>query len=594
MSRRQVSRLIAAACAATVAAGWAGAPAQTQGAGAQPGVAEGRSRNDTRTRPDLGPNVIVFDRSMTSEAIQSRLDQILAQQERAQFGDGRYALLFAPGTYRVDVNVGYYTQVLGLGLLPDDTVIAGAVHAEADWMGGNATLNFWRGAENLAVDPAGGSDRWAVSQAAPYRRMHLRGDLVLDDGGWSSGGFFADVRVDGVVSSGSQQQWYARNTELGSWVGSNWNMVFQGVAHGPAGSFPQPPYTTLATTPVVREKPFLYVDRAGRYRVFVPALRTSSAGTSWGHGRAAGTSLPLTRFHVVKAGATAASINAALARGLHLLVTPGIYPLDDTIRITRADTVVLGLGLATLQADEGVMALSVADVSGVKIAGLLIEAGTTSSPTLIEVGPAGSSHHHAANPTSLHDLFFRVGGVHAGKATVSLRINSHDVIGDHLWLWRADHGSGVGWTANTADTGLVVNGDDVTMYGLFVEHYQKQQTIWNGERGRTFFYQNELPYDPPDQASWMDGSSRGYAAYKVGDAVTTHEAWGLGSYCFFRTNPQVVLDHAFEAPTLATVRFRSLTTVSLGGGVGTIAHIINDAGDPASSGHTLATLTSYP
>jgi hypothetical protein len=210
------------------------------------------------------------------------------------------------------------------------------------------------------------------------------------------------------------------------------------------------------------------------------------------------------------------------------------------------------------------------------------------------VGPAGSTRDHAANPTSLHDLFVRIGGPHAGRAKVSLRIHSHDVIGDNLWLWRGDHGSGIGWTANTADTGLVVEGDDVTMYGLFVEHYQKHQTIWNGERGRTFFYQNELPYDPPDQASWMDGTSRGYAAYKVGDGVASHEAWGLGSYCYFRSNPSVVLERAFEAPARPTVRFRNMTTVSLGGGVGTIAHVINEAGDPVSSARTMATVTSYP
>jgi hypothetical protein len=127
------------------------------------------------------------------------------------------------------------------------------VHVEADWFGGNATHNFWRGAENLTVEPVGGGDRWAVSQAAPYRRVHVRGDLLLDDGGWSSGGFFADVRVDGAVRSGSQQQWYSRGSRFGSWVGSNWNMVFQGVVGAPPTSFPTPPHTTLPHAPVVRE-----------------------------------------------------------------------------------------------------------------------------------------------------------------------------------------------------------------------------------------------------------------------------------------------------------------------------------------------------
>ena len=118
-------------------------------------------------------------------------------------------------------------------------------------------------------------------------------------------------------------------------------------------------------------------------------------------------------------------------------------------------------------------------------------------------------------------------GAHVGKATVSLQVNSNNVLGDHMWIWRADHGNAgtFGWTVNTADTGMVVNGNNVTMEGLFVEHYQKYQVIWNGNGGRTYFFQNEMPYDPPNQAAWMNGATRGYAAYKVADSVTTHEAW---------------------------------------------------------------------
>ncbi|MEU7413024.1 RICIN domain-containing protein [Streptomyces sp. NPDC042638] len=543
--------------------------------------------------PDLGPNVALFDPSMSSAAIQSRLDSIFQQQETNQFGSQRYAVLFKPGTYNADVNVGFYTQVLGLGLTPDAVNVNGAVHAEADWFQGNATQNFWRGAENLSVTPANGGDRWAVSQAAAYRRMHLRGNLALDDGGWSSGGYLADSKIDGQVNSGSQQQWLTRNSQLGSWTGSNWNMVFVGSQGVPGTSFPNPPYTTVAQSPVTREKPFLYVDGSGQYQVFVPSTRTASTGTSWANGSPAGSSLPLSRFYVVKPGATAAAINSALAAGQNLLVTPGVYHLDQTLRVTRPDTVVLGLGLATFVPDNGVTAMSVADVDGVKIAGLLFDAGTTSSKTLVEVGPAGSSASHAADPTSLHDVYFRVGGAGVGKAATSLVVNSDNVIGDHMWIWRADHGSGVGWTSNTADTGLVVNGDDVTMYGLFVEHFQKYQTVWNGNGGRTYFFQNEMPYDPPNQAAWMNGSTQGYAAYKVADSVTSHQAYGLGSYCYFNVNPGVTAAHAIEAPNNANVRFTSMVTVSLGG-TGTISHVVNSTGGPSNAGSNVANLKSYP
>jgi hypothetical protein len=260
----------------------------------------------------------------------------------------------------------------------------------------------------------------------------------------------------------------------------------------------------------------------------------------------------------------------------------------------RANTIVLGLGLATLIPAGGASAITVDDVGGVTLAGLLIDAGPTSSPVLVRVGQRRSSASHATNPTLLSDLFVRVGGAGVGRAEVSVEINSADVIGDHLWLWRADHGDGVGWTSNTAANGLVVNGRNVTMYGLFVEHYQGDQVVWNGERGRTYMFQNEMPYDVPAQAEWTSGAARGFAAYRVDGSVRRHEAWGLGSYCYFRTNPDVVADRAFDAPAAAGVRFRNMVTVSLGGGKGTIAHVINDLGAAARAQATVQKLASGP
>ncbi|WP_206685949.1 hypothetical protein [Kribbella qitaiheensis] len=403
----------------------------------------------------------------------------------------------------------------------------------------------------------------------------------------------ADTVVDGQIRSGSQQQWISRNTNWGSWTGQNWNMVFVGAQNAPAGTFPNPPYTKVAQTPVVREKLYLYVDAAGNYQVFVPALKSNSAGPGWVGGKPAGQSLPISQFYIVKPGATAATINAQLAAGKDLLFTPGVYRLSDTLRINRADTVVLGLGLATLMPTSGTPSITVADVDGVKIAGLLIDAAPTNSPLLMELGPTGSSANHSANPTSLSDVYFRIGGAAVGKATETLRINSNNVIIDHTWLWRGDHSFGVGWTSNTAATGLVVNGNDITAYGLFVEHYQKYQTIWNGNGGRTYFYQNEMPYDPPNQAAWMNGSTRGYAAYKVADSVTTHEAWGLGSYCVFNDDPSIVADRAFEVPNKPGVKFHSMVTVSLGG-EGTISHVINNTGGPSDSATNVAQWVNYP
>ncbi|MEV4316304.1 RICIN domain-containing protein [Actinocrispum sp. NPDC049592] len=545
---------------------------------------------------DLGPNTFIFDPSMSAASIQSRLNQVFSQQERNQFGTNRYALLFKPGTYNVDANIGFFTQIAGLGFSPDNVTINGAVHVEADWFPPqNATQNFWRSAENLSVNPNGGLDRWAVSQAAPYRRMHVRGNLALDDGGWASGGWMSDTKIDGQVRSGSQQQWITRNSTIGSWSGANWNMVWVGTQGAPGTSFPEPGYTNVGNTPLVREKPFLYIDNAGAYNVFVPGLRSNSSGISWA-GTQPGQSLPIDQFFIVKPGATAAQINAQLAAGKNLLFSPGVYHLNQTLNVTRPDTVVLGLGLATLQPDNGVTAMNVADVDGVKLAGLLIDANTTNSQTLMQIGPAGSGADHAANPTSMHDVFFRIGGAVSGRATQSLVINSNNVIGDHTWIWRADHDDNngtVGWTKNTAQNGLIVNGNNVTFYGLFVEHFQQYNVIWNGNGGRTYFFQNELPYDPPNQAAYMNGSTRGWAAYKVGNNVTSHEAWGLGSYAYFNVNPSVVAERSFEVPNTPNVKFHNMITVSLGG-TGTINHVINSTGDAARSGHTEATVNNYP
>jgi hypothetical protein len=552
---------------------------------------------DNPGNPDLGPNVTVFDPSMSQATIQNKLNSVFNAQVSNQFGDARYALLFKPGSYDVDANVGFFTQVAGLGLVPDQVNINGHVHVEADWWpdgSQNATQNFWRSAEGLSVTPPDGQDRWAVSQAAPYRRMHVRGNLALSDGGWSSGGFIADSKVDGQIQAGSQQQFLTRNSQMSSWTDRNWNHVFVGSPGAPATNFDNK-YTTVDSAPVVAEKPYLYVDGTGAYQVFVPSVRTDTSGTTWAGGAPAGTSLPISTFYVVKPGDTAATINAALTAGKNLLVTPGVYHLNQTLNVTRAGTVVLGLGLATFMPDGGVDAMHVADVNGVRVAGLLFDAGTTNSQILLQVGPAGSSADHAADPTVLSDVFVRVGGSVAGKATVSVEVNSDDVIGDHAWIWRADHSDNGtnGWDRNTARNGLIVNGDDVTFYGLFVEHYQQYQTIWNGNGGRTYFYQNEMPYDPPNQAAYMNGSTQGWAAYKVGDAVTKHEAWGLGSYCYFNVNPSVVNARAFEAPVNSGVKFHFLITVSLGG-VGTISRVINNTGDAANSGHRESPLASFP
>jgi hypothetical protein len=433
---------------------------------------------------------------------------------------------------------------------------------------------------------------WAVSQGTSFRRVHVKGPLSLADGGFSSGGFVVDSLIDGQVNSGSQQQFFTRNTDWGSWTGGVWNMVFVGDGKPPLGAWPGSPYTVVTKTPVIREKPFLFIDTLGNYFVMVPGLRSDTQGVSWAVGAPMGTPVSTDLFYVATAGKdTAATLNTALGQGKNLLFTPGIYHLASSLQVSRAGTIVMGLGLTTLVPDSGVPIMIVSDVDGVKVAGLIFDAGPTESPTLLQVGEPGAARDHSQDPTSLYDISCRVGGGSAGIATSCLTINSSNVIADNLWMWRADHGAGAGWNSNRSKNGLIVNGNGVTVYGLFVEHFQEYQTLWNGNGGRLYFYQSEFPYDPPSQSAWTHDGVNGYASYKVAGTVTTHEAWGLGMYCAFRT--AVATENAIETPTAAGVLVHHAMTSWLNGTAGSsITHIINGTGNAATQGSRQATTSN--
>jgi hypothetical protein len=550
----------------------------------------------TAAPPDFGPNVVVFNPSMPSTTIQAQIDKVYATQRHNEFGPERNAFLFLPGEYNVNVPIGFYTQVLGLGASPDSVHITGNVRSDAAANNNNATTTFWRAAENFSVAPTGGSMQWAVSQAVPFRRMHVQGDIVLhQDGGWASGGWMSDSLIDGNIAAGPQQQWISRNCEWRSWTGANWNMVFVGIPNTPAGEWPNPPYTKIARTPIIREKPFIQIDSSGNYSVRVPSLSANSSGITWHAASTPGETIPIARFYIAHPTRdNAATMNAQLAKGNNLLLTPGIYDLTEAIRVTHPNTVVMGLGFATLHPVNGAAAMTTADADGIVIAGILFDAGPTQSPVLLEVGPDKSNASHAKNPISLHDVFFRVGGAGIGATLVNLRINCNDTIVDHTWIWRADHGAGVGWTSNTSANGLVVNGNNVTIYGLFVEHHQQFQVLWNGNGGRTYFYQSEIPYDPPDQPSFTSAPGKnGWASYKVADTVTSHEAWGLGIYSVFR-KPSVVLSRAIEVPANPNVRFHDMITVALGR-LGEISNVINNTGGTtAISPRVTPKVASFP
>ena len=161
--------------------------------------------------PNFGPNVYIFNPSMSATSINSTLATLAGN---AQFSTNRYAVLFQPGTYTgVQGQVGYYESVAGLGQTPNAThVTNGYITVNTTDSNGNVTQNFWRSIENMQITaPAGNTLQWAVSQGAAFRRMYVDSangvELTNGNCGEASGGFMSDSLITNNLSSCSQQQW---------------------------------------------------------------------------------------------------------------------------------------------------------------------------------------------------------------------------------------------------------------------------------------------------------------------------------------------------------------------------------------------------
>lgn len=607
----------------------------------------------------FGDHTLIFAPTDETAKIDEIIGNLFQRQNDfaadAQFKGEQYQVYFKPGDYTQTacMNLGFYTSFNGLGKTPYDVKlnnISIPAYLPAGELGGdgnNATCNFWRSTENLSVINTGneqgkaqnGSWRpehfnWAVAQAAPLRRVYSSRPVSFDwNYGWASGGYVADCRFEGTfddngnqLSAGtfSGQQFYTRNSEItGNAFGTTLNNFFQGVtapnlpqADGttgnvllagngasnwqiPAADGGQQVFTNIEKTPKLSEKPFLYLDDQGEYQVFVPAMKENTSGTSWSEGNMGeGKSIPLADFYIARPADTAKTINKQIEAGKHIYFTPGTYRAEEPIRVNKENAILLGTGMASIIPDNEKTAMEIGDVDGVKVAGLIFDAGENSE-CLLKVGEEGTHTDHSANPTILQDLFFRIGGTTDTLTTAenALVINSDDVIGDHFWIWRADHGAGVAWDGNAAQHGVIVNGDDVTCYALFNEHFEKYDTLWNGENGATYFYQNEKCYDPVSQEAWMshNGTVNGYAAYKVSNNVKKHYAVGLGMYNVFiytgptydSTDVQIQMDSAVEVPNSEDVLIENAciqTFAKEDGVMQKFNHIINEVGDGVSSG----------
>lgn len=544
--------------------------------------------NAQHTSELFGDKVIVFQPTDNMDSIHNTVERINQSLVAQEMSHDRYALLFMPGDYRKAglLRVPYYVHLAGLGKTPYDVQVSN-VHTPPRHPQGHGLVTFWRSMENMSVIGKATYDeeetfKWAVSQAAPLRRVYSERTVRYQWGQkYVSGGFTADCNFMAPAGSDGQQQWYTRNSHLecgrGKFAEGAFNFVFQGVELGKKAD--KDTYrnnwdeggnvTFLSTTPVVREKPFIFIGDDGKYKVFRPALRRNSVGVSYTRDNMGeGEVFDVERdFFIVKPSTSALEINMQLASGKHIIFMPGFYEVAEAIHVTRPGTIVMGLGWSTLvpAANNPDTALRIDDVDGVTVCSLLFDAHH-SSRTLISV--EGGKESHKDNPTLLADLFFRVGGFLSAPVHVdcAIDVKANDVIGDHFWIWRADHGvpNSTGWTVNTCPVGIHVKGDDVTIYGLFNEHFQQYQTLWEGERGRVYFYQCETPYDSMEQYRFMseNGTRDGYAAYKVADNVEQHEAHGLGIYdVFFKTN--IRIENSMEVPEKPGILVNHLCNVCL-------------------------------
>jgi hypothetical protein len=532
---------------------------------------------------------------------QEKIDFIYEKQQYNEFGKERYAILLLPGTYKLNIKLGYYTSIIGLGKRPIDVNIIGNVEVENQGKEAfpGALNNFFRSCENVTLSPPNKSVMWRVSQACPLRSVLINGDLYLSESpGYASGGFMADCKVTGNIYCGIQQQWITRNCNFNKINGTNWNLVCVGCLGEIGGNKTCENNKQLTTniefTPIIASKPYIYWDTTfGKYFVMQPELHTNISNVPiWSNG----TSIAIDKFYFVKITDTSNIVNDYLEKGFNIIYSPGIY--YHNIIVSKPNVIIIGLGYATIIGSIVVNN----DAYGIRISGVLIEAGyMNTQSTLFTIGNNKSSNN-INNPTILYDIFVRVGGYNDNVACKNMMtINQNNVILDNTWLWRADHSKfggigescksvdnpsgmvtcGIGYDKAIVDHCLIVNGDNCIVYGLQAEHALKELIMWNGNNGKIYFNQSEYPYDV--DALWN------YPAIKIGNDIKGFEGYGLGVYSYFvkkwnKNEIGPVIDSAIVIPNNDYNMIKSAFTAFLNPvlGNGIIKHVINNSGESTS------------
>jgi len=583
---------------------------------------------------DWGDFVYYYTPASPQSQIQSDFDTVFDRnksliQPEGQFLTQGYAFLFATGTYSqvLNLQLGYYMSVMGLGTLPQNTSInsINSYNASSDPCVG-ALRNYWRSAENFRTVPAQSSRGstamvWAASHGSWLRNIRIFGRLYLSEFdvnatgttftpvGASNGAFLANCDVNNWILSdpnitrgsaiySAQRQLLTRNLDISTLLGSN-RPVWQGVGSSiwaqtflgchaylgtpsdPTSTFattfssvcsncpspnPSPsnicecsngicpinatcsglPATVIARTPTIAEKPWIAYDGAN-FSLIIPNAKSNVSGFSTLLIPDQATKLPFqNNVYVATPADTADFINNYLAQPPSagqtfraVILTPGTYSFASQIQITQPNTVLLGIGFPTLIAPIGKPCIVVDPVDGVRIGGIIVQAGRSpgKNTSLLQWGSAVDEGPNSfVRSGYLYDFCARVGRFDNQDPTYNsspqlIAILSASVVCDNVWAWRADLDAFGSIDTNTPVprktclTGIYVAGEDVTMYGMASENTFENLTEWHGKNGSSYSYQGVFP---PDGKA--PGQYYAFTGYQVDTNVTHHEAFDTGIY----------------------------------------------------------------
>jgi hypothetical protein len=551
------------------------------------------------------PNVYIFrpgDDTKTQEII----NDIFSKQGGAdpvnhgQNSKENYAFLFMRGEYNnLNIPIGFYTHVAGLGKTNNEVIINGGPRVDngsTDHTIG-ALNNFWRTCENMTVNPLitlPGDNQvsmiYAVSQSCSLRSVNVNGILhlgAMEAGGmgFASGGFMANCNIKYDLNMGSQQQFICRNTQYGSFPVALWNQVNVGCTSDNENegccintTEPQISSSTLTvveSTPSVMEKPYLTYDDEDGFVVLCPGLSVNTKGNTSFNPTTFKT-IKKDNYKIVTDDIKVTELNTYLSTSniKCIIFSPGRYNIDSPIKLNGQ--LLFGLGIPVLTSTKNNNIITGYGY----ICGLIFDAGFSNT------GNAKNNilvNLDNINASYLWDIICRVGGGDYNdniyEVNTMLYIGGNNSILDNVWCWVADHYADnnhyVGWEKAVCQIGVHVTGENVIAYGLFAEHTQYRNVLWEGDKGEVYMFQSEFNYFPPPSFNADD-----FVAYEVKPSVNKHTLKGGGAYSFFPSttdnpNPITMAFAGFKFADVTKIDYENLTTVFLNG-YGGITYVFYD------------------